>query len=274
MKKILVPVDFTSVSENAINHAENLARHIEGEIHLLHVVGKKSLLEEAETRMNAYTEMVDKQYDQVKISCSVRQGNIFEDIGEVAVQIDASLIVMGTHGLRGMQFLVGSNALRIVSSSETPIIIVQERGIRAEGYDDIIVPLDLEKETKQKLTIVAKMAKYFNSRVHLISPFEKDEYLKNSLDRNLQYAADMMAQAGIEHTVKVLDKDAGDFDDELISYAVVKEADLITIMNLRESSLAGLLGGGYTQKIITNEAQIPALLINPAQTGHVDIFGM
>ena len=274
MKTILVPIDFTSVSENAVNHAENVARTISAGLHLLHVVAKNSMIDDAETRMKAYVAMVHEKYSALKIEYSVVKGSIFGEIGGVANNTDASLIVMGTHGMRGLQFLVGSNALRIVSSSITPIVIVQDKGIRKEGYDDIVVPLDLHKETKQKLAIVVRMAKYFNSKVHLIAPHEADEYLKNKLTRNLAFAAQLMEQEGIEHTTRVTEKRQGNFDDALIHYAVVNEADLIAIMNLRENSLAGLLGGGYTQKIITNEAQIPALLVNPSESGHVDIFGV
>ncbi len=274
MKKILVPIDFTVVSENAVSHAENIARHIQAEIYLFHVISSKSKMDDAERRMVAYRTMMQEKFPKVTFSSGIKEGSIFDDIGDVASDIDAALIVMGTHGMRGMQFLVGSNALRIVSSSETPIIIVQEKGIHEYGYDDIIVPLDVTKETKQKLSVVIKMAKYFNSCVHLISPFEKDEFLSNTLQRNLNHAAQKMREAGVEHTVAVADPKKGDFDDALIAYSVVNNADLICIMNLKDNSLAGLLGGNYTQKIITNEAQIPALLINPADSGFIDVFGV
>jgi nucleotide-binding universal stress UspA family protein len=274
MKTILVPIDFTSVSENAVNHAENLARTISAGLHLLHVVAKRSLIDEAEARMQAYVAMINDRFPTLHVNYSVVKGTIFDEIGETAINVDASVIVMGTHGMKGLQFLVGSNALRIVSSSETPIVIVQDRGIKQEGYDDIVVPLDLHKETKQKLAIVVRMAKYFHSRVHLIAPHESDEYLKNTLNRNLAFAAQLMEKEGIEHTTRIAEKRQGSFDEALIHYAVVNEADLIAIMNLRENSLAGLRGGGYTQKIITNEAQIPALLVNPSESGHVDIFGV
>ncbi|MDA0714768.1 MAG: hypothetical protein O3B83_05830, partial [Bacteroidetes bacterium] len=60
----------------------------------------------------------------------------------------------------------------------------------------------------------------------------------------------------------------------LLRFAASKDADLIMIMNLREKSLAGILGGSYTQRIITNQAQIPTLLINPSETGDFNIFDL
>jgi nucleotide-binding universal stress UspA family protein len=265
MKNVLiVPGDFTSVSINAINHASNLAKTMGSAIHLFHVVGKKSELDEANLRMTAFIEEVGKDNPSVKFEQTVRKGSIFEDIGSLAEEIGAKMIIMGTHGMKGMQF--------IVSSSITPIIIVQERPIRQEGYDDIVVPLDLHKETKQKLFLVVKMAKYFNSRVHLITPFEKDEFLANTLKRNMTYASTLLEEEGVQYTVSVPENDEDAFDDVLMKFAASKDADLISIMNLRESSLASWFGSGYTQRIITNAAQIPTILLNPLETGDFNIF--
>ena len=268
---LIVPVDFTSVSLNAINHAYTLAKTMDSAIHLFHVVGKKSELEEGNLRMDAFMSQAIEDHPGVKFESTVRKGSIFEDIGSLAEELGAKMIIMGTHGMKGMQFIMGSNALRIVSSSITPIIIVQERPIRKEGYDDIIVPLDLHKETKQKLFLVVKMAKYFHSRVHLISPFEKDEYLANTLKRNMAYASQLLEESGVQYTVHIPDGD-DDFGDLLMRYAASKDADLISIMNLKDNSLAGLLGGSYTQRIITNAAQIPTILLNPSETGDFNIF--
>jgi len=275
-KKILVPVDFTEVSETALDHAENVARHIGASIHFLHVVGKSNQIADAELRLKAFMDRANEKYgDVVTYSMRVIEGSIFDDIGDVSEEIGASLIIMGTHGMKGLQFIVGSNALRIVSNSDTPIIIVQEKGIRAEGYDDIVVPLDLHKETKQKLDLIARISKYFNSRVHLISPKEKDEYLSNTLTRNLAYANQFFEENGVTCTTTISEKDSDDFDDEVVRFAVAKDADLIAIMNLRENSLMGFLGGGYAQRVITNQGMVPVLIMNPSNTGSgvIDIFG-
>lgn len=202
----------------------------------------------------------------VEIDPIVRVGTIFEDIGDVAEELSADLIIMGTHGMKGLQFITGSRALKVITSSSTPFVVVQESKIKATGYDDIVVPLDLSKETKQKLTIVAQMAKYFKSRVHLIIPRESDEFLKNQLDRNLNYAKQFFSEQQIELTTKVSDEKSGGFDDGIIQYASEINADLIAIMNLAANSLVGMLGSSYVQNILTNEAQVPVLIVNPINT--------
>ena len=55
-------------------------------------------------------------------------------------------------------YAITLTALNVVTNSPVPFIIVQENKIDESGYNDIVVPLDLAKETKQKLTLVANMA--------------------------------------------------------------------------------------------------------------------
>lgn len=264
VKKILVPTDFSKVGDTAIEHAVAVARAIGAEICVLHIIENKKQLSEAKMKLQEVIDKVTGAND-LKMTSIVRIGSIFEDIDSVANEIEASLIIMGTHGLRGMQFLTGSRALKIVTHSSVPFIIVQEKGIKATGYDDIVVPLDLHKETKQKLSLVADMAAYFNSKVHLISPGEDDDFLKKQLDRNINYAKSFLEEKGISFTVKIAEETSSAFVKAVIRHAVTVEADLISIMNFYENSLMGILGGGYEQQMITNEPQIPVMVLNPIE---------
>lgn len=264
-KKILVPTDFTKVGDTALEHAMAVAKATESEVHILHVVDNKRYISEARLKLETLASRVKSEYKET-VNTIVRIGSIFEDIDEVATEIEASLIIMGTHGLRGMQFITGSRALRIVTDSTIPFIIVQERGIKETGYDDIVVPLDLNRETKQKLNVVADMAKYFNSRVFLVSPGETDEFLKNQLNRNINYAKQFLEEREIEFKVEITETKSSNFHKAVIRYAVSVEADLIAIMNFYENSLMGILGGSYEQQMITNEAGIPVLCLNPVAT--------
>ncbi len=272
-KKILVPSDFSKVGQMALNHAIKVAQLANAHVTLLHIVPKADMLPEAREKLRIAQEMAQGDYN-FDIEVTARVGTIFEDIGDLADELEATLVIMGTHGLRGLQFITGSRAIRIVTSSQSsPFIIVQERPIRENGYDDIVVPLDLHKETKQKLSLVADMSKYFKSRVHIIVPGEKDEFLKNAVERNLKYAESFFKDLDIPYTTRISDKKSDEFDQAIIDYATEIDADLISIMNLPENSLANLIGGNYVQNIITNKANIPVLVLNPKQTSDISIFG-
>jgi nucleotide-binding universal stress UspA family protein len=262
-KIILVPTDFTKVADCAMNHAMNLAERSGAEVVLFHVVEKTAHIEEVTTRLELEVGRAKQWNTKVKVSPLVRVGSVYEDIGEAAAEIGAGLIIMGTHGMRGMQFITGSRALRVITNSTVPFVVVQERNIKDEGYREIVVPMDLHKETRHKLTMVADMAHYFKSRVHLVVPKESDEFLHNQLLNHLKFANTYLNERGIEHDSAILDTDSDDFVKGVIRYAVKVDADLIAIVNMLQNSLFGVLGVPNEQEIITNEPMVPVLCMNP-----------
>jgi nucleotide-binding universal stress UspA family protein len=260
-KTIIVPHDFTPVANNALKHAINTAKTTSGEIQLLHVVAKEKAIAEAQAKLE---EIIDKQKSEgIVITPVVRVGSIFEDIGDLAKEANAELIFMGTHGQHGWQHITGSHALKVITHSTVPFIVVQEKEIKANGYDDIVVPLDLNKETKQKLAYVANIATYFKSRVHLITPDESDEFLRRQVKANIQFAVKFFHERGVDVTTKVAPSSG--FDKEVVKHAVTLDADLIAIMNLNRNNMFGVITASYEQYIMTNDAQIPTLIVNPIE---------
>ncbi|MFM2039814.1 MAG: hypothetical protein RLZZ493_403 [Bacteroidota bacterium] len=260
-KTIIVPHDFTLVADNALKHAINTAKTTQGTIQLLHVVAKEKAIAEAQEKLE---EIIKKQEAEgVVITPVVRVGSIFEDIGDLAKEANAELIFMGTHGQHGWQHITGSHALKVITHSTVPFIVVQEKEIKESGYDDIVVPLDLNKETKQKLAYVANIATYFKSRVHLITPDESDEFLRRQVKANIQFAVKFFHERGIDVTTKVAPSNG--FDKEVVKHAVYLEADLIAIMNLNRNNMFGVITASYEQYIITNDAHTPTLIVNPIE---------
>ena len=264
VKTFIVPHDFTSVADIALEHAIVTAKPLEATIQLLHVVSKESQIPESIQKLEA---IVEKHSNQgITIVPNVRIGSIFEDIGGFAAEHMAELIIMGTHGAHGWQHITGSNALKVVTSSPVPFIIVQEKEkkIKPTGYDLIVVPMDLHKETKQKLAVVANLAKYFNSEVHVVTPDETDEYLRNQVVSNITFSQKFCQERGINVKSSIIPSSG--FDKEVVKYATSVDADLIAIMNLSNTGLFTLLSSNYEQYIITNDALIPALILNPIET--------
>ena len=259
-KSLIVPHDFTEVANAALKHAMVTASIINAEVHVLHVVEKRNETYKAEKKLDEIIQKVKNEHN-VKIVQHIRIGNIFDDIGDFASETRAELIIMGTHGAHGWQHIAGSHALKVVTSSSVPFIIIQNDNISEQGYDDIVVPLDLHKETKQKLTIVANMAKYFNSRVHVIIPDETDEFLMHTVKANIIFANKFFAERDIEVTTEIAA--SKDFDAEVIKFAEKTNADLIAIMNIQKNQLFGSITGKHEQVMITNSAKVPVLIVNP-----------
>lgn len=259
---ILVPFDFTPVAEIAVKHAMNLAGKGNGEVALLHVVEKKGEVDDARKKLQAAAEKFSGDSGH-NVSAKIRVGNIFDDIGDCASEIGAHFIIMGTHGVKGIQHIIGSYALKVITNSKVPFIVVQDNE-NVTDYNNIVLPLDINKNTKQKLKFAVEIAQYFGSKMHLIYPPEDDEYLRNQLKRNIAFAKNYLKEHKVSFTTNTTSGNS--FAKDVVNFGHEIDADLICIMNTQEGSLLNLFGGGYEQKIITNDKRIPAMIVNPTQT--------
>ncbi len=263
--KLLVPTDFTEEAHSAIQHAVKLGTLISAEVILLNVVKDKEDIAKANKALKKEEALAKSINKNIIVKSIVRIGNIFDDIGDAASELDVSLIFMGTHGASGWQKITGSYALKVITNSSVPFIVVQDQLMKETGYDSIVVPLDLNKQTKQKLEMAASMALYFDSEVHLITPYESDEFLNNKLKANRAWAAKYLKGKDVNFTTHVVEK--GDsLIDGVFKLSKKVDADLIAIMNLQNNSLMGILGSSYQQEVITNPLKVPVLCINPLQS--------
>ena len=257
---LVVPHDFSSVADTAVNHALYIAKPMNGKVVLLHILKSDADRDNAEAKLNDIADRASRD-SGVEVEFLTHVGSIFEDIGNISRNLEASLILMGTHGMKGWQFLTGSNALRVIKDSSTPFIVVQERKIEEGGYDVIVLPIDLSKEEKQKLRGAVEIAKFFDSMVHIVSPIHNDEFLRNQQQRNMSFAESDLKEQGVKFESHILE-DAGSFDQEVVDFAVKVNADLISIIN-HEDAVGALFGSSFEQQLISNKSQIPVMVINP-----------
>ena len=268
---ILVPTDFSEAADTAIAHAASVAAVSGDEVRLLHIVNKdtKSKLKKAGESLDDLTAKMDAQVAEittkygVKAGSHLREGSIFSTIGEVAEEIGARLLVMGTHGVVGMQHITGAWAVKVITSSPVPVIIVQKKGPAAHGYKTIVFPIDSSRETKQKVIHTISMAKHFDSEVKLFASYEDDEFLINARNANIAWAENMFKKNGVKYSVEHSGKSGG-LAKNTIKYASKVNADLMVILtDDSEVSVSGFVLGADHEKVINNDAQIATMCVNP-----------
>jgi nucleotide-binding universal stress UspA family protein len=268
---ILVPLDFTNITETSLKYAIGAAKTLNTGIALLHIVDKENQKPEAEDRLNAI--IYKYEGTGVKFKSYTKTGNIFDGIGEAAEELNAGLIFMGTHGMKGFQFLTGSRALKVVTNSATPFVITQDRLPKDDNIDSIVMPVDLGKEDKQILTMVIRAAQTFHAKVHLFVARRKDEFHENAVKRNLSFTKKYLSEHNVEYTTTSANS-PDDFDAQLIRFSDSIDADIISIINHREDGYKNLFGNNFDQNIITNKAKIPVMVMNAKDNTAVnDIFG-
>lgn len=138
---IIMPVDVfeMALSDKAVRHAEFLAQQ-EGVIHLLHVLpGSASLTmsrfaadlrrfeehlhQEAETRLKT---MVDHfSIDPSRIKMHVRMGSVRDVVNELAEELHADVVVIGSRNPSIATHLLGSNASSVIRHAHIPVLVVR-----------------------------------------------------------------------------------------------------------------------------------------------------
>lgn len=269
---IAVPTDFTQQAECATLHAAAVAKAEKGSVTLIHVLNrefKNKMKKEDRSEEDVRAEL-EKNCAYITSESGVpadfvlTEGSIFSAIGEAAGQKNATLMVMGTHGVVGLeQKLLGAWALRVVSDSPVPVIVVQSKGPAAHGYKKVMVTADYNKEAKQLALQAIGMAKIFDGEVILFESKESDEFLSKQVRLNVQFCENLCRANGVQYRT-VLQND-GNYHRELIRTAVTENVDLICIMSRKDMDLKTVFFGDDEQRLINNEAQIPVMCVNPAQ---------
>jgi nucleotide-binding universal stress UspA family protein len=260
--KLLVPTDFSEVAQSAMQHAIKFSEIINADVVLLHVVSSRDEVEEAKEKLSKEITLGNSISNSCNLISFVRIGNIFEDIGDVAAELGISLIFMGTHKASRWQKLVGSRAIKVISSSPVPFIVTQEKLMNSSGYDNIVVPLDLNVETKQKLELVAKIAHYFDSQVHLLTNDDSDEFIKTKLKANQVWASNYLESKDIKNSSHLVDQ-ADSLTEGIFKLSKEVDADLIAIMNLEDETVLGLYENTFQEEIVANDLKVPVLCVNP-----------
>lgn len=269
-KIILVPYDFTEEAQCAMNHALGLAALYNGTVYLNHIVDKKSQSKlksdhksifDLEAELAAIAEK--HSTSNVTVKSIIREGDIFHDISNTANSVNANLIIFGTHGVKGMQHILGAFALKLVTSAQVPVVIVQRRGIRPTGYKKIIYPVDENPYSKQKAYAVAEFALEHNAEILIFPKKNSDDHFQNYTNGNLRYSEKVFSENNVKYTVFENTKTSS-YGKLVIDFAAKNDADLISIItqDSDDLDLGDMFVGSEDVKIINNEAEIPTLCIN------------
>jgi nucleotide-binding universal stress UspA family protein len=145
-RTILVATDFSEHAEAALEYAAQLAARLDATVHVVHAIGIPAMgisemgvayasatIESAtKTAQDAIAAQVAKYRDRVSLAPTrLEVGDARDVIDRVAEQIGADLVVMGTHGRRGIRrMLLGSVAEAVVRSAPCPVLTIRPKAAK------------------------------------------------------------------------------------------------------------------------------------------------
>jgi len=274
MNPILVAVDFSECAINALEHALSFGNKSESDVYMVWVHRPDSAKEIGVDESSNIEEVVEERFNvmirkyasdfRYNIYYKLLNGKVYSEIVDFADEIDALMIIAGTHGASGFEeFLVGSNANKIVSSTNLPVITIRGGIDIARDLKRIILPIDSTAETRQKVLFTSLLAGFFNAEIHVLSLYSSaSQSIKERVDKFTKQIVDYLEEEEISYQIDAIQ--AENITNATIQYAERVDANLIAIMTEQERSASNIILGPYASQMV-NRSPIPVLSIHPKQ---------
>ncbi|MEP2935934.1 MAG: universal stress protein [Gilvibacter sp.] len=274
LQNILVPVDFSEHSYNALEVAANLAKEHNAKLHIVHMMGlsdavvtreeSKQVIEAmfhmklAEKRFN---ELMSKEYLKgVNFEHFVKNYTNFIELDDVASEVGAQLIVMGSHGSTGLQELfVGSNTEKVVRTATVPVLVIKEK---TENFsiDKAVFATDFKAENLTAFSKVKEVMSALGAQTDLLYvnlPGERFRSSSEIIGKAREFVKASKDDVGMDN-VTVYD----DYSVEsgIFNYSKENNVDLITVPTHGRRGLAHFFAGSIGEDIV-NHSNLPVLSI-------------
>ena len=250
LKNILFATDFSPAAEAALPYAIGLAKQYGAKVHGLHVrfpatypiVGPEAMpqvIEAAEEQAKFEAKQMHEMLETVPHEVTVTEGDLWPSLNEIVNKQNTDLIVMGTHGRKGVtRALLGSAAEEVFRKASCPVLTVgpqvSRNTERRLAMKEILFATDFSSESLAALPYAVSLAQEHQSNLTLLNVTGKSEVgelvhagqYKESTMRRLQSLVPAGAELWCEPKCRV---EEGAEAEKIMEVAVALGADLIVL---------------------------------------------
>ncbi|MBX2974196.1 MAG: universal stress protein [Flavobacteriales bacterium] len=257
---ILCATDLSPVSDEAVRTANAVASQLSTRVTLLHVLDKGHSEAGREQALASMQAQLARAGGGERATPKLLDGDFMKAIAEES-GMGHSLLVLGTHGARGLrQNLFGTDILKLVRHATTPSLVVQE-GMKLDGLlQRIVMPVAAHPDIDRLLGMVVALAKAFAADVHVYQLMRPGEAPSDDLLANKLKMLERLTQEGVRHeevnepsTVFSIG-----FAEPTIRYAQRVHAGAIAIM-AHASDEYRYIADAEKERVLANDARIPVL---------------
>lgn len=275
MKRILVPIDFSDNSVFALQVAVGLSNELNSALRIIHVqtgqqYAPEFLGDNPEERIIGQARqwlehLVKKFLPDYKVhngefDYKVREGNVVREITNQARYDDASLIVVGTHGISGVEEKwLGSNAYRLVSHAPCPVLTVR-KGMRWENPHKVLLPIDYHKLARKIVPVVAGFAKLLKAEVSVVALQKKSKWLIPGRSNIYARQAERYIQNNTSLKVSVTNFNWQGDVKNIMTFAREQSASVIAIHLIKSTNPFESFFRPFANEIL-NTSDIPVLIV-------------
>ena len=273
MKKIIVPVDFSIHSENALKTAALLAKKTNATIIALHMLDIQEVnlsespsyqqekavffLKLAEKKIS---EFLQKGFlEDLEVVPLIKHYKIFSEVNQVAKEVNADLIVMGSHGVSGLkEFFMGSNTEKVIRFSEVPVFVVKKE-LKDTDFKDVVYATDFSEESIPAFKNMLKTLDVFNAKKHILYVNLPNENFKTSPEMDsIAHEFLMKAEGNTDRLINVNFVCERSIEKGILNFSNAVGADLITTATHGRTGLSHIFSGSISEDL-SNHAALPIM---------------
>ena len=269
-QQVLVPYDFSEAAENALIYGIELARLFTCEVSIIHAISKKHAdrnFPDAETTVKASlitlaNNIISKHHLMVNVY--VFQGEVRDLIDKFYEKINAIAVIAGLNSVKKKtHYFTAGKLVTDYRNLRVPLVVVHDIMPRKTMYSNIVLPLDFNRESKEKSAWAGHISTLNRSKVRILIRKYKDAYFAASLRNNIVLVKKLYENLGVDYEIIKEPDITVDIDKYAVEYAWLNNADLLVIMATKDVAVDDLLLGLKEKKIVDNKYKLPVMLINP-----------
>lgn len=184
-----------------------------------------------------------------------------ERLYHYAEETNSIMFVIAVDGSGRKTLFNRRRAIRFIKPSRLPVMTVGKESPSPNAYEHVILPVDIERQAKEKALWAGYFSRFYQSTIHLLHTKYEDEGLQSQLHENLTFVEKLYHNLEVQYELNPVDPQ-NDMDLFSISFAESLKATLTVIMMTRYFTLADLLIGPHEKKVIGNAQGFPVLCIN------------
>ncbi len=293
VKKILICVDFSDITDSVIETGRFLANLFDAEVKLLHVVEpptplfyeegfeplltidgveivvnvEKALKEEAKEKLEKYVEKFGE-----KANYSVEIGDIAETILEKSDEEKVDLVIIGSHQ-KGLieKLLIGSITEKVVNKARTSVLVV--KGEPLKEINKILVGYDFLPNSIEALEFAKDIASRAKSIIEIVH-IDSDQWFahlahvhEEVLEKKKRLLEEVKQKIEKETGLKVeIDLEKGEVDSLLIEKIKEKNPDLVVVGKRKGKKIKRIFLGRTAMKVVRNSEK-PVLIVRKREEG-------
>lgn len=264
MKNIAL-IDFTEESIQALTYAIEFTKLTGGKLELVNVSDSKNFA-------SSYNELQDIQarYSKADFTFEIKEllGEFEEELSDYIENEKIGFVFSGTHDMTFFERFLSSRALKLLNRIQANFVFVPSSSKTDQKMSKIVIPVFSDKHSLQNIEALRYLNQFMKLELVLVSTKMDDPDLKTTLITG----AKLLEEAGIPFTVESIGQSEDELRDMLVDLAVVKKANLISIVNLTEQHMFNFEVKGFVEKLIRNDAGLPVLVIQNHSTEYYSSF--